>query len=286
MNASVDPQLAADLALLPSIGVSEDYIRVLDRIHRRLLPRTYVEVGVCTGQSLALSLPGTNAVGVDPEPRVIYPLRRSTKVVSLPSDEFFKHHSARDLFDGTPLDLAFIDGMHLFEFALRDFMNLERWCTKDSVIVVHDCYPISEVAAARQRTTGAWTGDVWKLVPCLKEFRPDLNISTVKAPPSGLCMITGLDPASTVLECHYEEICERFIGLDYGVIVSDTDGVLNAVENDWAKIRSLLPGQFRPGNGEWLALSRSLRSLRGAELVRAAKRSIPAPVKQAVRRAR
>ena len=26
------------------------------------------------------------------------------------------------------LDLVFIDGMHLFEYALRDFMNVERYC--------------------------------------------------------------------------------------------------------------------------------------------------------------
>jgi hypothetical protein len=35
----------------------------------------------------------------------------------------------RALLGGLPVELGFIDGMHLFEFALRDFMNLERLCT-------------------------------------------------------------------------------------------------------------------------------------------------------------
>ena len=44
------------------------YFDMLDRVHQHLLPRTYVEIGVNNGRSFALALPGTECVGIDPEP--------------------------------------------------------------------------------------------------------------------------------------------------------------------------------------------------------------------------
>ncbi len=31
-----------------------------------------------------------------------------------------------------------------------------------------------------------WTGDVWKLIPILQRYRPDLQLTLFDAPPSGL----------------------------------------------------------------------------------------------------
>ena len=53
---------------------------------------------------------------------------------------------------GKTLDLAFIDGMHHFEFALRDFINVEKYCSADSIILIHDVYPID--ATERRSRTG------------------------------------------------------------------------------------------------------------------------------------
>ena len=143
------------------------------------------------------------------------------------------------------------------------------------VVLAHDCYPIDEPSAARVRTTQDWTGDVWKLVLCLKEFRPDLEISTVDVPPSGLCVVTGLDPSSQVLDSRYTEICERYIGLEYSVIAERADETLNGVPNDWAAVRRLLPPEsFRKANAARLALVRSLRVPRRAALLRVFKRSV------------
>jgi hypothetical protein len=191
------------------------YRNVLARLHAELEPQTYVEIGVSGGGSLARALASTRAIGIDPDPR---PFRETVacdyELFRLTSDEFFEQHDLRELVGG-PFDLAFIDGMHLFENVLRDFINLERNAGPASIILVHDCLPIDAVTSSRERTTIMWTGDVWKLIPCLHEYRPDLEIEVVDAGPSGLAVIKQLDPSSETLSARYEEICEQFIPLTY-----------------------------------------------------------------------
>src|SRR5438034_3091673 len=123
----LDPGLeAADSLLFEMFLHGEDYFQVLQRIHGHLRPRTYIEIGVEAGKSLRLVLPGTVALGVDPEPAVAFPLPPNVRVFAETSDDFFARHDVRAELGGLPVDLALIDGMHHFEFALRDFMNLER----------------------------------------------------------------------------------------------------------------------------------------------------------------
>ena len=43
--------------------------------------------------------------------------------------------------EGMALDFAFIDGMHLSEFALRDFMNIEEHMDRAGVVVLDDVLP-------------------------------------------------------------------------------------------------------------------------------------------------
>ena len=56
------------------------------------------------------------------------------------SDAFFADHDLA-LFFPRGVDLAFIDGMHRFEFLLRDFINTERRCHARSIVLLHDCLP-------------------------------------------------------------------------------------------------------------------------------------------------
>jgi hypothetical protein len=150
--------------------------------------------------------------------------------------------------------------MHLFEFALRDFINLERACGRDSVIAVHDCDPPNAEAAARERTTAFWTGDVWKLVLCLKRHRPDLDVAVVDVPPSGLGIVTNLDPGSTVLEERYARICEELVDLDFGELADAKYDKLNIVPPVWDLVRGMLPtparrpAPRRPGRRHMLRL--------------------------------
>jgi hypothetical protein len=128
----------------------------------------------------------------------------------------------------------------LFEFVLRDFMNIERCCTYSSTILVHDSYPIDERTAHRSQVTSFWSGDVWKLILCLKRYRPDLNICTVATPPTGLTIIRGLNPSSEVLKCKMVEICEEFISLPFSALEGNKRDQLNIVENDWDVVCLLL----------------------------------------------
>ena len=237
------------------------YREALDFVHTTVAPRTYVETGVSQGGSLAFALPGTRAVGIDPKPKLDRPIPRSASIYPMTSDEFFERHDLSGLLGG-PVDMAFIDGMHLFEYALRDLINIEQHCSPDSVLLVHDCYPPDEVTAARERTTRRWSGDVWKLVPCLREYRPELRLATLDVAPTGLAVITGLDPGSRVLAERYDEICERYVPLAYGVLDAGKPEALARVPGDAGTLAELLPDRpFREHGRRALLAARSLRGL-------------------------
>src|SRR5258706_5348979 len=75
------------------------------------------------------------------------------------------------------------------------FFQAEDGIRDWSVTGVQTCaLPI--FTAARERVDAFWSGDVWKLVPCLKKYRPDLSIHTIASAPTGLPVIRNLDPAS------------------------------------------------------------------------------------------
>ena len=132
----------------------------------------------------------------------------------------------QELFGELPVDLAFIDGMHLFEFALRDFTNCEALSGPDSLIVLHDCLPMDALTASRERSTDHWTGDVWKLVLCLLDRRPDLDLTVIDVPPSGLCLVRGLDRDSKVLREGMQDILQSYGPMGFEVWESRVDDVL------------------------------------------------------------
>ena len=60
--------------------------------------------------------------------------------------------------------VAFIDGMHLAEYALRDVINTERYCHAASVIVVDDVLPAMIVEIARHSALlfGSYSCRTWR----------------------------------------------------------------------------------------------------------------------------
>jgi hypothetical protein len=182
------------------------YLEVLRRIHGHLQPTRYLEIGVRNGNSLALA--ACPAVGIDPAPAITMKLGSDSRVIETTSDEYFFGRIATDA-EQAP-DMVFIDGMHLFEFALRDFMNVERQASATTLVVIDDIYPNHPKQAARCRSTQVWTGDVWKLQVLLKEVRPDLLLVPLDTEPTGLLLIAGLDPKNQVLWQRYNPLVNQY----------------------------------------------------------------------------
>ncbi len=213
------------------------YYGLLRRAHELLRPSLYLEIGVHEGHSLAFVQPGTRVVGVDPDPNVADPPPDFT-IVAETSDAFFADPVA---LGGEPVDLTFVDGLHLWEQALLDVANAERVSSTQGTILVHDCNPIDEVTAARERTTAVWSGDVWKTVVALRRYRPDLTVHTVNVEPTGLAVITGLDPNNTTLVDRYHEIIADIDQLTYQDLeASDRTDMLGLVSGDWSVVSTLL----------------------------------------------
>jgi hypothetical protein len=205
----------------------------LDRFYTDLSPETVIEIGVFDGQSIARVRPPTLAIGVDPNPMLAFSFTAETHIFTETSDAFFARGGPDALLAGRPLGVGFIDGLHLYEQALRDFINLERYCGPRSVILFHDTVPLDEATQSRARDTQFHTGDVWKVVPCLKYYRPDLDVFTIATPWTGLTVVTGLDPASRVLEENFDEAVVRFIDASFADIQDRLDSALNIISNDW-----------------------------------------------------
>jgi hypothetical protein len=230
----------AYVLLAAAVLPGEGYFRVLERIHAHLAPRTYLEIGVAQGESIRLAGPDTRAIGVDPDPDIAFPLGPNVRIVAQASDEFFARRDVRAELGGLPVDLAFIDGMHRFEFALRDFMNIEALCAPSSTILIHDVYPFDERTAARERATEFWSGDIWRLVLLLRKHRPDLALRTIATAPTGLAVVRNLDPRSTYLRDHLDELIEEYLAVDFSFLGDRKAEHLALFPNDWPQIRALL----------------------------------------------
>ena len=201
------------------------YATFMQRLHGALRPKTYFEIDTLNGNTLALAR--CASLAVDPQFE-FHDIAIAAQVMAKPrlllfqttSDNFFAMHDPVALLGGR-IDLAFLDGMHRCEFLLRDFLNTERHCKRNSVIALHDCVPVEDGMAGRTpgrappllpHRAGWWAGDVWRTALLLKRFRPDLAITVLDAQPTGLVLVTNLDPASATLADGYDALVRTMLG--------------------------------------------------------------------------
>jgi predicted O-methyltransferase YrrM len=217
------------------------YREILARLHAVLSPRTYLEIGVESGATLALARGAEVAIGIDPgEQPLRHAVSAGTRVFREESDAFFAQHELERVLGTRRVDLAFIDGMHRFENALSDFANVERWAHAGATVVLHDCVPLIAGTASRERRSSFWVGDTWKTVLALAARRPKLRIRTVLTPPSGLVIVRRLDPNSSTLRDGFTEILAEFADREWSAAPGQVPAEFHPVSNDEAGLREAL----------------------------------------------
>jgi hypothetical protein len=191
---------------------------------------------------LRAALPKTKCVGIDPEPTVEGTLPPDTRVFSMTSDRFFESYNLAEVLGAKNFSLAFIDGLHLFEQALTDFIHLERFAARRSIIMIHDSLPLDRATSDRVRTTHFYSGDVWKLVMCLKARRKDLRLTTIRTGPTGLCLISRLDPHSDILARDFDRVVAEYLPLDFRDYEGRSHQMPDTVENSFAAVQCSIAG--------------------------------------------
>jgi predicted O-methyltransferase YrrM len=226
---ALDPDLGhVHLALARLRWPGPDFHQVLGWLHELLAPALYLEIGVERGLSLALARPPTRVVGVDPQP-LGDPLAgcpAPAQLYTMPSAAFLEAPPAGCALHDHGFDLAFIDGDHRFATVLDDFIALERWAAPGALVVLHDTLPLNALTACASRQTSFYSGDGWKLVPCLKALRPELHVVTLPVAPTGLTLVAGLDPASSILRERRQDILDSYANVDASRPVARPEAVL------------------------------------------------------------
>jgi len=199
---------------------------VVQAVLDHLKGTTYLEIGVDTGRMFG-KIKAARKFGVDPEPThdlinhivnesKFRNLKYSTDAIGnihqyelngtvssnqtngvdnpsrcelhyVTSDQFFAEQ-APALFSHDRIHVAFVDGLHSYEQAYRDVLNVLDYLDAGGVILMHDCNPAKESTAVPATSyeevckmhipdwDHQWCGDVWKAVVRLRANHDDLKI--------------------------------------------------------------------------------------------------------------
>lgn len=195
----------------------------LTMLHDLLKPKLYLEIGVQYGLSLDLATHSQLAIGIDPNP-LVQP-KNNQAIFNQTSDQYFSNF---ENIQHQHVDLAFIDGSHLFEDVLRDFNNVAHCCSRRSVIVFDDVLPYNqEIASRTMPPAGDWTGDAWKIMPILagKLGLTGTEMVAVDTFPTGSFVVWNLpihdragkrahDLRLARLELDYEDLVTEWLPMD------------------------------------------------------------------------
>lgn len=130
---------------------------------------SYLEIGILRGECLVEVEPWCDtAIAVDPDPKCALYVPDGVTFWNMTSDEFFHKY------DGSDVDVIFIDGDHSEDQAARDFRNALTVLAPKGVIALHDSYPWTNGTPATHLC-----GEVYKVVDAISQ---DSNLSSVTIP--------------------------------------------------------------------------------------------------------
>ncbi len=169
------------------------YLDLLAALHNKRY-ENYFEIGSETGASLCLS--NSPSIAIDPYFQLSKdPIGQKDFCLLFQEKSSVFFERTLEQFPGLACEFAFIDGMHLFEYPLCDFINLVKIATEKSFILFHDVLPWDYKMATRNYAQipkgDAWTGDVWKLIPILYEEGFSKALQLITAGPSGLLAVVN-----------------------------------------------------------------------------------------------
>ena len=219
---------------------------VIDRKKSTRKDVNYLEVGVLAGDAF-FRIKANYKIGVDPNftfsrlKQLRYCFKNPTNFLNhyyeVPSDSFFeKNH---ELLSAKGLDVVFLDGLHTYDQSLKDVQNSLKYLNDGGVIILHDCNPMSEIAAMPAESIqevqamnlpgwdGVWNGDVWKTIAYLRSNYDDLNIFVLNCD-FGVGVITRGKP-ETVLNLDEEDLKS----INYKNLEADRKQILNLKGTDY-----------------------------------------------------
>ena len=126
-----------------------------------LKPKVYAEIGVYEGETFALiDAPKKYAVDISDVALSSIPQNSSTVKVLGTSRTL----AQLLLKENVKLDMLFIDANHDKNEVIKDFINLEPFCTEECIVLFHDTYPKNlEYADSR------FCGDAYAAIPILSD---------------------------------------------------------------------------------------------------------------------
>ena len=123
----------------------------------------YLEIG-CDKDENFSKIKILKKIGVDP---------KSGGTHRMTSDEFF-------LLNKVNFDLIYIDGLHIYEQAIKDIKNSIKCLSKNGIIILHDCLPKKIWNQIVPQMYGHWNGDVWKAIVEARTWK-EIETFTIKA---------------------------------------------------------------------------------------------------------
>lgn len=213
---------------------------ILQKLINKMGVLNYLEIGVNDGSTF-LKLEAKTKLAVDPRFKVPggWEDNENEHWFEITSDAFFL--SQKEWLQENPLDLVFIDGLHTYEQSLADVLNSLQFLRPGGLIVMHDCLPTSDAAAAptiqQARTLrglngkggagGPWMGDVYRTILHLRSLNPELHVCVLDSD-CGLGFVRPGQPDSML---SFDE--HQIRTFSYQELTKDMEYLLNLKPVSW-----------------------------------------------------